>query len=118
MISFRSLIAVAVLALAVSAFAGDSKYDADLTKKIEKIIREVQQIKPGMTRADLLKVFTTEGGISNRKWRRYVHPTCPYIKVDVEFEPVGEEKDMLTEKAADRITKISEWPFLEFSISD
>ncbi len=118
MISFRSFIAVAIVALTATAFAGDTKYDADLTKKIEKIIREVQQIKPGMTRADLLKVFTTEGGLSNRKWRRYVHPSCPYIKLDVEFEPVGDEKSMLTEKPADRITKISERPFLELSIGD
>ena len=118
MISFYSLITVAALSLTLAAFAGDAQFDADLTKKIEKIIRESQQVKVGMTRADLLKVYTTEGGLSSRKWRRYAYRTCPYIKVDVEFEPVGDEKDLLTEKPADKITKISERPFLELSIGD
>jgi hypothetical protein len=117
MISFRSLITVAAVSLTLAAFAGDAQFDADLTKKIEKIIQESQKIKVGMTRADLLKLFTTEGGVSNRKWRRYVHRSCPYIKVDVEFQPVGEEKDLLAEKPADKIVKISQ-PFLELSIID
>lgn len=60
-----------------------------------------------------------EGGISNRMWRRYVHRSCPYIKLDVEFEPVGDERNlMMMEKPADKITKISERPFLELSIVD
>jgi hypothetical protein len=42
-----------------------------------------------MTRADLLKMFTTEGGLSTGLRRTYVYRECPYIKVDVEFEPVG-----------------------------
>lgn len=106
-----------ILAVPFCLRAEKPKHDADLTKKIEKVLHEVQQIKVGMTRADLLKVFTTEGGISDRKWRRYVHRRCPYIKVDVEFEPVGEGKDFLRENAADKITKISK-PFLEWSIYD
>lgn len=105
-----------ILAVPFCLGAEKPKYDADLTKKIEKVLREVQQIKVGMTRADLLKVFTTEGGVSTRKWRRYVHQRCPYIKVDVEFKPVGKKKDFLQEKAADKITKIST-PFLEWSIA-
>lgn len=117
MIFVRSLIGVVVVVLVISVFAGDDRYDADLTKKIEEIIREAQQIKPGMTRADLLKVFATEGGLSTRKWRRYVHPTCPHIKVVVKFEPVSDEMDMHTENPADKITKVSQ-PFLELSIID
>jgi hypothetical protein len=73
MIPFRSLVAIAIVAVTLAAFAGNAQYDADLTKKIEKAIHESQKIKVGMTRADLLKVFTTEGGISSRKWRRYVY---------------------------------------------
>ena len=97
--------------------AEDDSHDAELTKKIDKIIREVEKLKVGMSRADLLKVFATEGGLSNRKRRRFVHRSCPYIKVDVEFEAVGDEKDLLRENIADKIAKISQ-PFLEFSIGD
>ena len=49
----------------------------------------MQTIKPGMTRSDLLKVFTTEGGISTGLQRTFVSRDCLYFKVDVEFDAVG-----------------------------
>src|SRR5262245_58530371 len=49
----------------------------------------MQTIKLGMTRTDLLNVFTTEGGLSNGLHRTFVSRDCPYFKVDVEFEAVG-----------------------------
>jgi len=113
----RSLVAIAIMLLPMTLLADGAQYDAELTIKIDKIIRGVQQIKVGMTKADLLKVFTTEGGLSSRKWRRYVHRSCPYIKVNVVFDLVGEEKDLSGENAKDKITKISQ-PFLELSIRD
>lgn len=69
-----------------------------------------------MTRGELLKVFNGEGGISNRTWRRYVYRRCGYIKVDVEFEPVGKSESG-NESPDDLITKISK-PFLEWAILD
>ncbi len=110
--SIRSLIIVGAACLTIVSLAGDASFDKDLTKKLERIILEARAIKPGMTRADLEKVFTSEGGISLPTWQRYVHRACPYIKVDVEFEPSRKDK------ATDVITKISEHPFLEFSIND
>src|SRR5882724_5816733 len=58
------------------------------TEWIAKSLKEIESVKVGMTRVDLLRVFKEEGGISTRTWRRYVYRDCPYIKVDVEFEPV------------------------------
>ena len=52
-------------------------------------VYSMQAIKVGMTRRDLLTVFMPEGGISTRLFRRYVFRGCQYIKVDVEFTPVG-----------------------------
>jgi len=78
---------------------------------IDQVLRSVATIKPGMTRAELLGVFTEEGGLSNRLWRLCVLKDCPYIKIEVEFEPVGEEKNLLIERPEDRIRKISR-PFL------
>jgi len=83
----------------------------------------MEQIKVGMTRADLLKVFTTEGGLSTGLQRKFVYRDCPYIKVDVEFEPVGRPardrngRVTLEEDRRDIITKISQ-PYLEWSIMD
>jgi hypothetical protein len=98
-------------------YAEDIKYDKVLTQKIEKVIEETNTLKPGMTRTDLLDIFTEEGGISTRTWRRYAYRGCPYIKVDVEFKPVGNEEDKLHQSLKDIITKISK-PFLELSIID
>ena len=83
---------------------------------IAKGLKEMQAIKVGMTRAELLKVFKEEGGSSTRAWRRYVYRESPYIKVDVEFEPVEEPEDKLTHHPHDKIVKISK-PFLEWSIT-
>jgi hypothetical protein len=86
------------------------------TEWIVKSLKEIETVKVGMTRGDLLKVFTEEGGISTRRWRRYVYHECPYIKVDVEFEPVG-ETETPSQSPRDKIIKISK-PFLEWSIMD
>ena len=52
-------------------------------------LMKMETIKPGMTRGDLLKVFTTEGGISTGLQRTFVSRDCPYFKVDVDFRAVG-----------------------------
>ena len=111
----RRIVALVVLLCAPSLVASDQ--DAELTRKLKVIIDEVKLVQPGMTRGDLLKYFTTEGGISNRTQRRYVEKRCPYIKVDVEFKPVGKGDGPLGESEADIITHISE-PFLQPRILD
>lgn len=76
-----------------------------------------------MTRADLLKVFTTEGGISTGLHRTYVSRDCPFFKVDVDFRAVGrpdrdgEGRVTLIEDRRDIIVKISR-PYLQFRILD
>src|ERR1700682_2364397 len=60
-------------------------HDAWVTRALE----EMETSKPGMTREDLLRVFTTEGGFSTVLHRTFVSRDCHYFKVDVEFEPVG-----------------------------
>ena len=79
-------------------------------------MKEMQTVRPGMTRADLLKVFRGEGGLSTRRSRRYVYHGSPYIKVNVDFDPVG-NADGLSEQPDDKIVKISQ-PYLEWSIFD
>lgn len=82
---------------------------------ISECMSRTKDIHPGKTRADLLKVYTIEGGESTRSWRRYVYRECPYIKVDVEFKTI--DNDKWDEKPGDIITKISK-PYLEWSIMD
>lgn len=116
----KTLISLFAFVTLVSATAilPSSKPQADEhTEWIARSLREIETIKVGMTRLDLLKVFKEEGGISTRTWRRYVYRDCPYIKVDVEFEPVGEPENKVSQSPRDKIIKISR-PFLEWSILD
>ncbi len=91
-------------------------FDPVLQEKISAIIKECALIRPGMTRADLLKVFTEEGGLFVPDRRSYVHRFCSYIKVDVEFSLTdpNQSTDFLdSERPTDIITKTSK-PYLEW----
>jgi len=94
-----------------------SEPDKELTKQVADILTECKKITPGATRAELLKVFTTEGGISTATRRTFAHRRCPYIKVDVEFTPSESKQKPLEERPTDTISKISR-PYLEWSIGD
>ena len=83
---------------------------------VAQSLREMETIKVGMTRADLLRVFREEGGLSTRTQRQYVYRECLYIKVAVEFEPV-ETTGTLSENGKDKIVKISR-PFIERVVID
>lgn len=77
-------------------------------------LKQMQTVHPGMTRAELLHVFTSEGGLSTRSARTYAFQGCPYFKVDVQFRPVD---DTHTESPADVIMPISK-PYLEWGVVD
>lgn len=115
-----SLLAFALVTFIPAAVLMSSSHSSgpdEHTQWIAKSLKEIETIKVGTTRADLLRVFKEEGGISTRTRRRYVYRDCPYIKVDVEFEPVGALENKLNENPQDKIIKISK-AFLEWSISD
>ena len=119
----RKVILILALAFVTTASvthilpSSESRVPEGHTEWVAKSLKEIERVKVGMTRGDLLKVFREEGGISTRVWRRYVYRGCPYIKVDVEFEPVGEPENKLSQDPEDRIVKISR-PFLEWAITD
>ncbi len=70
-----------------------------------------------MTRAELLKVFITEGGLSSATHRTFVYRDCPYIKVDVDFTDSDPNQKRVEERPTDIVSKISK-PYLDWSISD
>jgi hypothetical protein len=84
---------------------------------IGNVLKECQTIKPGMTRAEISKIFVTEGGLSTARHRTYVFHDCPYVKVDVDFNLSDPKQDVLDERPTDTIAKISK-PYLEWRISD
>ena len=89
----------------------------ELTPLISEVITEWETIKPGMTRAELYKVFGPEGGISTAKNRTFVYHGCGYIKVDVTFTLSKPDQYILDERPTDVISDISR-PYLQWSISD
>ena len=90
---------------------------------VAETLKSMSTVKPGMTRNDLLKVFTTEGGLSTPLQRTYVSRECPYFKVDVEFEAAGRPardqngRATLVEDGRDIIIKMST-PYLALSVMD
>jgi hypothetical protein len=116
-VSFLLGLTLAILSVGF-LHVGRSQDKDDHVKWVANSLKEMETIKVGMTRADLLRVFAEEGGLSTRRWRQYVYQKCPYFKVKVEFEPVGEpEGPNSMESSKDKIAKISQ-PFLEWSVLD
>jgi hypothetical protein len=93
-----------------------SQIDSGLTREIATVIDIVNALHPGMTRADVLKNFETEGGLSARQWNHYVYKRCRYIKVDLTFV-IAPGADQFKEAATDKISTISK-PYLQYSIMD
>ena len=109
------LLAVVALGFLVAPSRAGGEVDKNLTKQISDIVSECKKITAGATRAELLKVFTTEGGLSTATHRTFVHRRCPYIKVEVDFSLSDpKQKD---ERPTDTVSKISK-PYLEWSIID
>ena len=105
------------MTLSLSGNAAPPPINNEQDKWIAEAIVEIQSLKTGMTRADLLKVFTEEGGISSRIQQTFVYRRSPYIKVDVTFQ-IQEANDALSgDKNTDVITSISK-PYLEWPIVD
>ena len=90
-----------------------SEIDSEYTKWIDNAMHAMQTIKVGMTRSELLTVFTAEGGIFAASQRVYVYRHCPYIKVDVKFATVSAQEELPT----DKIVQISR-PYLAWSVAD
>ena len=114
---------VSIFSIGLNVLAVEPESTQNLTTLIESSLREIQTIKVGMTRNELFKVFTTEGGLSSGLQRTYAYRECPYIKVDVEFQAIGRNardadgRVTLVESDKDIIEKLSR-PYLEWSIAD
>jgi hypothetical protein len=93
------------------------EHNRERTKWIAKVMRQITKIEPGMKRQDLLKVFTTEGGLSTRFQRTYVYSECPYIKVNVRFKAANNKGNGVQEEPDDIIESISQ-PYLAWSVMD
>jgi hypothetical protein len=118
-----TLLSLFILLMPMPASAQMSPEAREHTEWIAESLREMHTIEVGMTRGELLRVFMTEGGLSTGLERTYVYRKCPYMKVDVVFEPVGrhardaEGRVTLVESDEDLITHFSK-PYLAWTVAD
>ena len=121
--STAALMALCLIINTTSVAEELSSVTREHTEWVAESLREMETVRVGMTRAELLRVFATEGGLSTGLRRTYVYSECPYIKVDVEFEPVGrsaqdtEGRVTIIESDEDLIRQISK-PYLDWSAAD
>jgi hypothetical protein len=73
---------------------------------------EATSIKVGMTRADLKKIFSEDGGLQSVPACRYVLRSSEMIKVDVEFEFPEGTNDRTAPDESVHIKSVSK-PYLE-----
>ncbi|HYX27695.1 MAG TPA: hypothetical protein VE863_03950 [Pyrinomonadaceae bacterium] len=71
---------------AQSSFRGQSADDKASQQWLEQRYTEATSIKPGMSRADLLKLFTEDGGLQSIPAGTYVLRSCQLIKIAVKFD--------------------------------
>jgi hypothetical protein len=106
------ILCVSAVALSESQ-QNPAQIERERTEWITGVLEAIQTIKVGMTRAELMKIFTTEGGLSTTSQRTYVYRQCRYIKIDVKFAASSSGEEL----AADRIVEVSR-PYLAWSVTD
>ena len=102
----------AALTLAVFAFAASPPPVPQIqwaeTQWVAQSLTQMQTVRVGMTRAQLLRVFEPANGTSSREDGRFTYRVCPNFVVHVLFRPVGKEARNEWGSPADKITAISQ----------
>lgn len=78
-----------------------------------------QSITNGMTRAEVEGKFILDGGLQSASPMRFFHPSCPYFKVNVEFDfkrDAADQNRAVTSKN-DKVVRVSK-PYVERPFMD
>jgi hypothetical protein len=105
-----TLAAGALPALAAPVPQGEDEH----LKFVRACLEDIRSVKPGVSRADLLKKFKQAGGLYNRKLASYSYLRCPFFKVSVTFEPSGPGEALA---ADDKVVKVPT-PYLEDPLAE
>lgn len=96
----------------------DADSQAMRNRWMEKTLREIETIQPGMHRRDLATLFRQDGGINPiGSQERYVLKECSMIKIDVSFKTPDETSPWLQENPDDVIESVSK-PYLQYPVMD
>jgi len=80
----------------------------EMNEFMESVLRDIEPVRVGTTRQNLLKVFEPAAGLRllSRTQVTYVYRKCNYIHVDFEFEPVGEPQNKSHPRPQDKVSKL------------
>jgi hypothetical protein len=93
--------------------------DSDHREWAERCLRDFESIRKGMTRGEVASRFAMDGGLQGVSPVRFVHPGCPYFKVDVEFEfrKDAADKGRAISSMDDKVIRVSK-PYVERTVGD
>jgi hypothetical protein len=104
--------AVLLLVFMAGAQAGQGEKGDSCRSVIDRAMNDVSHLKPGLTRADVERMFYPDGGIQSFHGpTRYIYRPCHSIKIDVEFAPARADEG-LQGSAEDGVKSVSK-PYLE-----
>ncbi len=84
---------------------------------ISDALADIEKIKVGMKRKDLMEMFRTDGGISAINPERFVYEKCSFIKIEVKFEFIDKNNRFPKGNPEDKIVEISK-PYVEHPFYD
>jgi hypothetical protein len=120
--AFVAVVGLVAFAADQSGTKADTGYDKGLDQKVMEVWFDCQKIQPGMTRADLSKMFTRDTGgvavpdttpLSFREHQTFDYRRCNHVMIDVDFR-ASNSKD---ERPTDVVTKVSK-PYIDCSPKD
>jgi hypothetical protein len=114
-----SLFIIGLLLLATYSITthGQSEQEEIHRQWLYERYAEATSIKPGMSRADLLRAFEEDGGLQRIPATRYLLKSCNMIKIEVEFDTEYGQAYKEKPDADLKITKVSQ-PYLEYPHAD
>jgi hypothetical protein len=102
------------LALASSVRPPQGTPNKDLTTGVEKCLADFESVKAGMMRCEVEAKLTMDGGIQGVSPVRFAHPTCPYFKINVEFDfqKNAADQNRAVRGKDDKVIRVSK-PYIE-----
>jgi hypothetical protein len=118
--NFGDLVSVGEAAnAAISKIMADKTLNGQGPAWVANCLKDFAAIKPGMTRRQVEDEFPKDGGVSCLITGRFVHPTCRYFKIDVEFNCKRDAADQnrAIQSGDDPVVHVSK-PYIEWPYAD
>ncbi len=117
MIAIFALALVSISAVSPPPPSASSAAAEEHSQWLLKCLLDINTLKVGSTRAEVLKIFTVAGGWSTPRECAYVYRGSRYICVEVVYETALDKDGRTIAASGDKIVKISK-PTIEIPPAD